>query len=160
MSEAKTRYPRCSAALERLLSSSSSSSTSLPPAPFRVGPGVLRPPPAVARQAPSSSSSSSPSSSSPTEAPDTGAMLGELVDTVLVGADEAKSGRPEVHLQFKSDVIGGLHLRLEKTDAGLHASFLVKDAATRRAVADHVDALVAHLRGRGFAVVEARLEVA
>ena len=86
-------------------------------------------------------------------------MLGELVDMVLVGADEAKSGRPEVHLQFKSDVIGGLHLRLEKTDAGLHASFLVKDAATRRAVADHVDALVAHLRARGFAVVEARLEV-
>jgi hypothetical protein len=87
-------------------------------------------------------------------------MLGELVDMVLVGADEAKSGRPEVHLQFKSDVIGGLHLRLEKTDAGLYASFIVKDAATRRAVADHVDALVQHLRARGFAVLEARLEVA
>jgi hypothetical protein len=158
MSEAKTRYPRCSAVLERLLSSSSDRS-SLPHAAFRVGPGVLRPPPVVARHAPPSSSSSS-SASSTSEAPDTGEMLGELVDMVLVGADEAKSGRPEVHLQFKSDVIGGLHLRLEKTDAGLHASFLVKDAATRRAVATHVDALVAHLRARGFAVVEARLDVA
>ena len=78
---------------------------------------------------------------------------------VLVGADDAKSGRPEVHLQFKSDVFGGLHLRLEKSDAGLHARFIVQDAATRRAVADHVDGLVAHLRGRGFAVVDARLEV-
>jgi hypothetical protein len=159
MSEAKTRYPRCSAVLERLLSSSSERS-SLPHAAFRVGPGVLRPPPVVARHAPPSSSSSSSSASSTSEAPDTGEMLGELVDMVLVGADEAKSGRPEVHLQFKSDVIGGLHLRLEKTDAGLHASFLVKDAATRRAVATHVDALVAHLRARGFAVVEARLDVA
>ena len=79
---------------------------------------------------------------------------------VLVGADESGSGRPEVHLQFKSDVVGGLHLRLEKRDDGLHAQFIVKDAATRRAVADHVDALVAHLRGRGFSVVAARLEVA
>jgi hypothetical protein len=156
MSEAKTRYPRCSAVLERLLSSSSDRS-SLPQAAFRVGPGVLRPPPVVARQTPPSSPSSASSSS---QVPDTGEMLGELVDMVLVGADEAKSGRPEVHLQFKSDVIGGLHLRLEKTDAGLHASFLVKDAATRRAVATHVDALVAHLRARGFAVVEARLDVA
>jgi len=158
MSEAKTRYPRCSAVLERLLSSTLDRS-SLPQAAFRVGPGVLRPPPVVARHAPPSSSSSS-SASSPSEVPDTGEMLGELVDMVLVGADEARSGRPEVHLQFKSDVIGGLHLRLEKTDAGLHASFLVKDAATRRAVATHVDALVAHLRARGFAVVEARLDVA
>lgn len=156
MSEAKTRYPRCSAVLERLLPSSSDRS-SLPQAAFRVGPGVLRPPPAVARQTPPSSTLSS---SSLAELPDTGEMLGELVDMVLVGADEAKSGRPEVHLQFKSDVIGGLHLRLEKTDAGLHASFLVKDAATRRAVADHVDALVAHLRARGFAVVDARLDIA
>lgn len=78
---------------------------------------------------------------------------------VLVGADEAKSGRPEVHLQFKSDVCGGLHLRLEKGDDGLLASFVVKDAATRREVADHVDGIVEHLRARGFAVTSARLEV-
>ena len=78
---------------------------------------------------------------------------------VLVGADDAGSGRPEVHLQFKSDVIGGLHLRLVRNDDSLQARFVVKDAATRRAVADHVDALVAHLRARGFAVSEATLEV-
>ena len=79
---------------------------------------------------------------------------------VLVGADEATSGRPEVRLQFKSDTFGGLHLRLVKSDDGLHATFSVKDAATRRVVVDHVDALVEHLRGRGFAIVDARLEIA
>lgn len=151
MSEARARYPRCVAALERLLASSSPSAAS----PFRVGPGVLRPPPTVR----SPVSSPAPTTSS-LATPETGALLGELVDMVLVGADDARSGRPEVRLQFKSDVIGGLHLRLEKADDGLHALFVVPDAATRRAVTDHVDALVAHLRARGFAIVEARLELA
>lgn len=90
---------------------------------------------------------------------DTRALLGELTDMLLVGADDADSGLPEVHLQFKSDVVGGLHLRLVKKPEGLSAVFLVKDAATRREVAAHVDALVAHLRERGFSVLEARLEV-
>jgi hypothetical protein len=156
MSETKTRYPRCSAVLESLVASSSS--PSLPPTAFRVGPGVLRPPPAVARQTPSPSSPPA-SASSAGETPTTSALLGELVDMVLVGADEARSGRPEVHLQFKSDVCGGLHMRLEKADDGLHASFVVKDAATRREVADHVDGIVEHLRARGFAVTSARLEI-
>jgi hypothetical protein len=84
---------------------------------------------------------------------DTRALLGELTDMLLVGADDADSGLPEVHLQFKSDVVGGLHLRLVKKPEGLSAVFMVKDAATRREVAAHVDALVAHLRERGFSVL-------
>jgi hypothetical protein len=158
MSDEVDRYPRCRAALEQLLSTSSSLSMASVPGGFRVGPGVLRPPPALARPlSPSATMATTTPPSGP--APQTGELLGELVDMVLVGADDAGSGRPEVHLQFKSDVIGGLHLRLVRNDDSLQARFVVNDAATRRAVADHVDALVAHLRARGFAVSEATLEV-
>jgi hypothetical protein len=154
MSEPDDRYPRCRAALQRLLQTSTTP-PSLATGRFRVGPAVLRPPPAVAR--PASIAKGPPTA--PSDTPATSALLGDLVDMVLVGADDTGSGRPEVHLQFKSDVLGGLHLRLEKRDDGLHARFVVDDAATRRAVADHVDALVEHLRSRGFAVSEASLEV-
>jgi hypothetical protein len=69
------------------------------------------------------------------------------------------SGLPEVHLQFKAEVFGGLHLRLVKRSDGLVASFGVADAAARRAVAGHVDDLIGRLRARGFAVVAHSLEI-
>lgn len=91
--------------------------------------------------------------------PPTSDLLGELLDMVLVGADNADSGAPEVHLQFKAEVFGGLHLKLVKRPAGLEAFFGVADASARRAVAGHVDDLVKHLRQRGFAVVSWSLDV-
>lgn len=156
------RYPLCSAALARLVSGSGSVLPSSIAA-FRVGPGVLRAPAPVARRsgraADDNDDDSDDEDDDASGERDTRSLLGELTDMLLVGADDADSGLPEVHLQFKSDVVGGLHLRLVKKPEGLSAVFMVKDAATRREVAAHVDALVAHLRERGFSVLEARLEV-
>lgn len=153
------RYPLCTAALARLVSGSGSVVPSSIAA-FRVGPGVLRAPAPVARRS-GRAADGDDDDTGPDDGDerDTRALLGELTDMLLVGADDADSGLPEVHLQFKSDVVGGLHLRLVKKPEGLCAVFMVKDAATRREVAAHVDALVAHLRERGFSVLEARLEV-
>jgi hypothetical protein len=157
------RYPLCTAALARLMSGSGSVLPSSIAA-FRVGPGVLRAPAPVARRSGRAASDDDDNyddndDNDASGERDTRALLGELTDMLLVGADDADSGLPEVHLQFKSDVVGGLHLRLVKKPEGLSAVFMVKDAATRREVAAHVDALVAHLRERGFSVLEARLEV-
>lgn len=156
------RYPLCTAALARLVSGSGSVLPSSIAA-FRVGPGVLRAPAPVARRsgraADDNDDDSDDEDDDASGERDTRSLLGELTDMLLVGADDADSGLPEVHLQFKSDVVGGLHLRLVKKPEGLSAVFMVKDAATRREVAAHVDALVAHLRERGFSVLEARLEV-
>ena len=155
------RYPLNTATLALLLaerSSSSSSTAPLSPTAFRIGPGVLRAPPKSAR--PAAVAVAAKDDDHDDSAPDVDDMLGELTDMLLVGADEGKSGHPEVHLQFKSDVFGGLHLRLVKKPEGFSAVFLVDDAATRRAVADHVDALVQRLRDKGFSVIEARLDVA
>ena len=156
------RYPLCTAALARLVSGSGSALPSSIAA-FRVGPGVLRAPAPLARRSgrtdDDDDDNSDDDDNNDGAERDTRALLGELTDMLLVGADDADSGLPEVHLQFKSDVVGGLHLRLVKKPEGLSAVFMVKDAATRREVAAHVDALVAHLRERGFSVLEARLEV-
>ena len=94
------------------------------------------------------------------DADDTGDLLGELVDMVLVGADDSDSRHPEVHLQFKADVFGGLHLQLQKTPEGLVATFSVADAAARRAVVDQVDGLLVHLKQRGFSIVRHSVDVA
>jgi hypothetical protein len=144
------RYPKAAAAIAAL-SSARATTRSLPTA-FTVGPGIMRAPPRVQR-----APVSTPPSRNPDEDDDDGAatgtdeLLGELVDMVLVGADET-GGAPEVHLVFKASVLGGVHLRLVKEPEGLRASFLVDDSAGRRAIAAHADDLVARLRDRGFAV--------
>ena len=158
------RYPHCMATLAQLLTTTTTATTTATTATFRVGPGVLRAPAPLARRAPVADGHDPVADGRDDDdddggRSDTGALLGELTDMMLVGADDADSGRPEIHLQFKSDVVGGLQLRLVKKPEGLSAVFIVKDAATRRAVVGHVDALVARLRERGFTVVEARLEV-
>lgn len=80
---------------------------------------------------------------------------------VFVSADDADgSGQHEVHLVFKAEILGGLHLRLRKTPEGMVATFVVEDAAARRAVLDHTDGIVRHLRDRGFRVVEHEVQVA
>ncbi len=157
--DVKSRYPLCTSRLSALLSA-------LHPddglQARRVGPVVLRAPPALARtQAHTRAAdiNATINAAGDDDDDDPGALLGELTDMVLVGASDSNSGVPEVHLQFKSEVFGGLFLRLEKTAQGLKARFIVKDAATRREVAAHVDDLVAHLRTRGFVVAEATLEV-
>jgi len=150
-------YPQTAAALRRLLDDA------LPRvdarSPFLVGPSVLRAPAPRARENRDERPVDA-GAAAPRATPDTEALLGELVDMVLVSADEAGSGRPEVHLQFKGDVVEGLHLRLVKGPDGLDATFIVSSAAARRAVVDHVDALVERLRDRGFAIARASLDVA
>lgn len=158
------RYPLALAALARLAASSpasspvsSASSATQSVAPFTVGSAVFRPPPAVARPVevpnalPDALEEGGPSS--------TDAMLGELVDMVFVSAEE-NHGQHEVHLVFKAEVLGGLHLKLVKKSDGMHATFVVEDAAARRAVIDHVEQLVAHLKTRGFHIVAHAIEVA
>jgi hypothetical protein len=157
MADVDERYPKNVAALAALLAARAAPAA--PTAPFRVGAAVFRAPP-PRRAPPPSTRASIDAGKTESSDDDVDDLLGELTDMMLVGAGDADSGHAEVHLQFKSDVFGGLHLRLIKKPEGLVAVFLVNDAATRRAVAAHVDALVARLRDKGFVVVEARLEVA
>ena len=148
-------FPIATATLKRLLAERETATATTTTTAFRLGPAVLRPPPSTVRRPASPVSEGRDDD----DAPETADLLGELLDMVLVGADDADSGLPEVHLQFKADVFGGLHMRLVKRPEGLAATFIVKDAAARRAVADQVDALVVHLRERGFALVSHELRV-
>jgi hypothetical protein len=84
---------------------------------------------------------------------------GELVDMMLVGSEADHGGPPEVHLVFRSDVLGGLHLVLTKHATGLRGRVLVEDASAKRNVAAHLDDLVAHLRGRGLTVDHFDIEI-
>jgi hypothetical protein len=150
------RYPLALAALERLTAHErADGNADAPLKAFSIGPSVLRPSPAL---------SAPPSAPAPlsedAEAPGDALDPGELVEMLLVGSEEAGSGHPEVHLVFKSDVLGGLHLILVKEPAGMRARFIVQDAIARRTVAAHLDDLVAHLRGRGFSIVSHEVELA
>lgn len=145
--------PLATATLKLLLAERGGPSTTTATTPFRLGPAVLRAPPSTIRRPEISSDDDDDDDR------DTADLLGELLDMVLVGADDADSGLPEVHLQFKASVFGGLHLRLVKRADGLAATFIVADAAARRAVADHVDALVVRLQERGFSLVSHELRV-
>lgn len=150
------RYPRARAALERLLQGATADrGQAAPLAGFAIGPSVLRQPP---------ERPAVPTPAVPLDAPGTTGteeMLGELVDMVFVSADdEAGSGRHEVHLVFKAEVLGGLHLKLVKMPDGMHATFVVEDATARRAVVSHIDELVLHLRARGFTIAKHQIELA
>lgn len=148
------RYPLAVAALRRLRAHVAGGDAAALAA-FRLGPAVLRPPPATSSlvRPPAGGVDDARAQSDDTE------LLGELVDMVLVGADDSTSRVPEVHLQFKADVFGGLLLRLQKQPDGLVANFVVSDAGARRAVAEHVEALLDRLRGRGFPVVRHSIDV-
>jgi hypothetical protein len=149
-------FPIAVATLRALLAEKeATTTTTTAPASFRLGPAVLRPPPSTVRKPVIEAAGDDDDD----DAPETADLLGELLDMVLVGADDADSGLPEVHLQFKASVFGGLHMKLVKRPEGLAATFIVADAAARRSVADHVDALVVHLRERGFALVSHELRV-
>ncbi len=153
------RYPVAVAALRSLLGRADGAAGE-PLASFRLGPSVLRAPPAVPARADAADLEAEGDDEDAAAGPgDAGDLLGELVDMVLVGADDSDSRHPEVHLQFKASVFGGLHLRLQRTPAGLIATFGVADAAARRAVADQIDALLARLRERGFAIVRHSVDV-
>lgn len=130
------------------------------PAPLtatRVGPSILRPPPEVAVATHVTKRAIDEHTAH--AGPDTEELLGELLDMVFVSADEARSGHHEVHLVFKADVLGGLHLRLEKSPEGMRATFIVEDAAARRALSEHADGIVRHLEARGFKIVAHDMEV-
>lgn len=165
-SKGRERYPRAAALLERLLAARGASVGDADGAQggasatraFAVGPAVLRAPPPVMRRGgdaarPRKLDESLEGGGSTEE------MLGELVDMVFVSADEAQGGNAEVHLVFKAEVLGGLHMKLVKLTDGMHATFMVDDAAARRAVSDNVDGLVAHLKERGFSIASHRIEV-
>lgn len=164
-------YPLAEEALQRLLGEAPMAARPRgapePLSAFAVGPGVLRPPPAVqvkkVEAEPDDDDAAGPAPSfeirGETRGEMRGEMLGELLDMVLVGADKSASGSHEVHLMFKADVLGGLRLRLTRDSTGMQAVFLVSDAHARRMVADHVDALIAHLKERGFSITSHSLEV-
>ncbi len=154
MSDAATLYPKSMAALRRMMAHTQPSQTGA----FVLGPSVLRAP--ASRVRATVTNDAPVHDDGPLAAKSTDALLGELTDMVLVSADDAHSGRPEVHLQFKGDVIEGLHLRLVKEKDGLAAFFVVQDALARRAVEPHVEALVARLRERGFSITSATLTIA
>ncbi|MCC7111876.1 MAG: flagellar hook-length control protein FliK [Deltaproteobacteria bacterium] len=157
------RYPLAEGALDRLLSAAPAPARAAAPLePFAIGPAVLqRPPERTERPA-----DPEPLGVPTDPGPDGGSgateeLLGELVDMVFVSADdEAARGHHEVHLVFKAEVLGGLHLKLVKMPDGMHATFVVEDAAARRAVASHLDDLVLHLRGRGFTIAQHQIELA
>ena len=153
------RYPRAKALLDRMIAARGRASPpEIPAAGFTLGPAVLRAPPELALPAPARARAQPLLAARDDDS--TQELLGELVDMVFVGADEEGAhGHPEVHLMFKAEVLGGLHLRLVKMPDGMHATFVVEDAAARRAVIDHVDGLVAHLKGRGFAIASHKVEL-
>jgi flagellar hook-length control protein FliK len=156
----RERYPHAAALLDRLLAAHGASPTSdAPTGAFSVGPAVLRAPPPVFRRAQEAARPRHLDQSLEGEG-STEEMLGELVDMVFVSADEAQGGNAEVHLVFKAEVLGGLHMKLVKLPDGMHATFMVDDAAARRAVSDNVDGLVAHLKERGFSIASHRIEIA
>ena len=147
-----SRYPLAKALLDRMLAARGKAAP-WSTAPFAIGPAVLRAPTEVAL-------APSPPARPFGEIDSTEEMLGELVDMVFVGADEpGAGGHPEVHLVFKAEVLGGLHLRLVKMPDGMHATFVVENAAARRAVVDHVDGLVDHLKGRGISIAAHSIKV-
>lgn len=151
----RDRYPRAAALLEKLAGAAMRPAPA-PLAEFSVGAAVFRPPPDVVR-----------STVKPRKLDEslegegvTEEILGELVDMVFVSADESTSNNAEVHLVFKAEVLGGLHMKLVRMPDGMHATFIVEDANARREVANHVDDLVAHLKGRGFSVASHHIEIA
>ena len=73
----------------------------------------------------------------------------EMLDTFLVGSEGANN---QVHLTFKEDVLGGMHVVLEQRDEGLFARFLVNDANARRAIEGSIDKLLLRFREQGKAI--------
>jgi hypothetical protein len=153
-----SKYPQALAFIERMPFVDARTSPA-PAAAFTLGPAVLRAPPAIARGSDDDLAGLDLEPRIPNEGGATDEMLGELVDMVFVSAED-NGGQHEVHLVFKAEVLGGLHLRLRKQADGMHATFVVEDAAARRAVSDHVDGLVAHLKGRGFTIASHAIEIA
>jgi hypothetical protein len=148
----RPRYALAYAAVERLLGETApqrAPAPAEPPAPFSIGAAIFRPPPAVATPAldPQAEQADDEDGAPAT----TDELLGELVDMVLVGDPEG-GAKHEVHLVFKAEVLGGLHMKLEKRPTGLFATFLVDDASSRRMVEGRVDELLVRLRDKGFQV--------
>lgn len=152
---AAERYPLAVQALARLLGDAGTGTGAAEPALVAgpIGPQILRAPPEIQRKTEPDRGLVGPldDDANPTRSDD---LLGELVDMVFVSAHDgtAPGEGSEVHLVFKAEVLGGLHLRLKKMTAGMQATFFVEDAAARRAVLAHVDGLVAHLQRRGFTI--------
>ena len=141
-----TRYPLALAAVKRLLGEDAPP----PVGPFTIGASILRPPPSVAVP-PSRAADDDDADDADAEPTDTDALLGELVDMVLVG-DPDGGPKHEIHLVFKAEVLGGLHLRMQRRADGLFCTFLAADPNSRRMVEGHVDELLVRLRERGFKV--------
>jgi 4-hydroxyphenylpyruvate dioxygenase-like putative hemolysin len=135
-------YPRARALLARLLGDVSR----------KVGPSILRRPAAPVQQKARPTRNDVVETVEAAEHDD---LLGELLDMVLVGGDG--EGRHEVHMTFRAEVFSGLQVVLKSEADGLVARFVVEDSASRRAVAAHVDDLVAHLRARNIRVVRHEL---
>lgn len=91
-----------------------------------------------------------PSTTPVDDAPKKTLQSNEMLDTFLVGAEGENN---QVHLAFKEEVLGGMHVVLEQRPEGLFARFLVNDANARRAVEGSIDNLLVRFRDQGRAIV-------
>jgi hypothetical protein len=148
-------YPRALAVLAELALPPSARAKPVdePLERFQIGPSIMRPPPEV--QAPASVPRPVSLEGGPVRSQDE--LAAELVDMVLVGGEDG--GPPQVQLQFKADVFGGVLLMLKREDKGLLATFIVDDAASRRAILPHVDTLLARLTSRGMKIAGHAIEL-
>lgn len=143
------RYPLAEAALRRLLGEPEPQPA--PPregedgAPFALGPSIMRPPPDIARARPAALQQDGEGAE---DAPRsrTDLLMEDMVDMMLVGDDD---GSQQIHLVFKEEVFGGLHLKLERRPEGLFATFVVDDDTHRRGVEGQVAMLLSRLRSQG-----------
>jgi hypothetical protein len=151
---AEGRYPLAEAALLRLLGDG----VPAPPRPgddgeaFSLGPSIMRPPPGIALPPPAAADALEED----TPRSRTDLLMEDMVEMMLVGDDE---GSQQIHLVFKEEVFGGLHLKLERRDEGLFATFLVDSDNHRRGVQGQVELLLARLRSRGTRIAGHAVEV-
>jgi|GEM_PF-956839 len=176
-------YPRARAAIARLLTNLGPStlgpSTPTPPAAaapsnvaledrrprtqsdtetFSVGPAVMRAPPAVQTPAPERPTVDDTQAQRAV----TKGRLEDMVDLMFMGSgtgDDDDPASQQIHLQFKEDVLDGLYVTLVKVDGGMRATFVVRDANSRRLVDGHVQNLVARLSSKGITIVDTVVEV-
>jgi len=73
----------------------------------------------------------------------------QMLDAYFVGESDDES---QVHLAFKDEVLGGVHVVLEQQEEGLFARFITSDNNTRRLIESSVHVLLQRLKDKGLKV--------
>ena len=87
--------------------------------------------------------------------------LEDMVDLMFMGSggDESNPSEQQIHLQFKEEILDGLYVTLVKVDGGMRATFVVRDANSRRLIDGQVQNLVSRLSAKGITIVDTVIEV-